>query len=533
MATRALRGGAGGFTILAAFACGSGGAASNGAFDAGPVEPPGPCTVHATADRLCEGDGSPVDAGVTDAPNEASADGGDAATDAATGGLVAPPESENRCLVASDVTIECPSAVSGLSLARGAEGAREVLVAQRGAGGITAQGFLRNDPRAFVQHLHVDSAGGSVVTLDPVPPFEPGVPAGMAVGVLAGAASPSPSLVVHEARDGAGAIRVATLRPGDAPVFGPTLGGVHAPVGSVLSPFASLSGEGFLVLRKDFGDAAPLQLVRGLPGAPRLVETTVSSSAFAVTVDPGGEPAGLFRTTDALKLLEGETFANERWSRSYENGVNLPLFDLAYADQGGTFVPVIVSRQGDTSPTLVQLLRSGQSDPPSATLGESFSTCPRSTYVGVTCDACPVGRTCQAGKDEIGQVRLFTQGARVFATFVATDVRRTLGYEREVSPIGLGCLCVLSERSREEFADSLVVVEIVDQPPPAAPLVVERMRLPIAAARRAGLVLMAHGSDGEIDVAYGPPLASYEAAVTATTGGWTYRLLHLSTKSVP
>ena len=76
-----------------------------------------------------------------------------------------------------------------------------------------------------------------------------------------------------------------------------------------------------------------------------------------------------------------------------------------------------------------------ESSPPAGTvqpygqIGATFSTCSRNTYLGVTCDACPVNKRCETGEDQIRSVRLTEPGVVQAEILVAvadvdiTDVR--------------------------------------------------------------------------------------------------------------
>jgi hypothetical protein len=182
----------------------------------------------------------------------------------------------------------------------------------------------------------------------------------------------------------------------------------------------------------------------------------------------------------------------------------------------------------------VRVVRSADGSEPPAIVGESFSTCPRNTYVGITCDACPVSQSCETGEDDIRSARLFNTKDRLFAIYVATDVRRRMGYSLDKTPsLGVGCVCALTEREKHEYADSLVVVEIIPpSDPKQVPLVVERMRIALAKPHTLGLLSLTPRLDGDVDVLVGDALTGFQGQLT-TFQPSHYRLLRVSTKSIP
>lgn len=544
------------FTVAAVAALGALGALSalaacsgpapggKASFDAAPPEPPGPCVVTRTALVACEAgpeavaDASPIDASADDGeapdggePTDASPPD-DASPDASSVPL-APPASENRCLVTQDVSFACPSYVGSMRIAAGQEGTSDVLIAQRGLAYYANPevAALSNDNRAYVQVVHLDARGNGSVTMNPIEPYAVGMPPSAGIGLLPGAATRNASLVTFSAATKGYAMRAGALVPGAAVVFGAPFD-----IPDDFSPtlFASRSGEGFVAARSRTKPNAPLALVRGLPGAPRSVTTNVPGDELLMaTTDPSGTPAGLVGKPDgsAVRLLEGEAFEKERWS-SGTRGTSAA--DLVYVEEPSGAVPAVLLGGGGNE-TTAHVLRSPAADAPYAVIGKSFSSCPRSTYVGVTCDACPVTKQCETGNDRITAARLFTRAGRLFAVYYSTDVRRRMAYVLDKTIIGIGCVCSLVEREKTEYADSLVVVEIIapaDAKEP--PAVVERMRLPLFKAHAAVNVVLSPRTDGDVDVLLGPFSASYESAVTKLPEQPTpLRMLRLSTKSIP
>jgi hypothetical protein len=231
-------------------------------------------------------------------------------------------------------------------------------------------------------------------------------------------------------------------------------------------------------------------------------------------------------------LLGGDELQEEQWSLPLELSPSGSHYDVAYVERNGVKVPVVLFSTRDGVG-----VRYGNSpkEVPSATLGNSFSTCPRSSYIGITCDACPVDKYCEVGSDSISRARLFTRDNRVFAAFLAGDYRKKMGYARSVVPIiGVGCACTLEERSRSAYADSLVVVEIIDNDAGRAPTVVEWMRVPLYKAGTTGHLAIHPRSDGDVDVTVGARLSTYDAAqLKLPEKPVEYRLLRLSTRLIP
>ena len=504
-------------------------------FDAAPPPPPGPCVLTPTAVAVCEA-GPASDAG--DTSDAEALDGGspvDAALDA-TGPVVAP-ASQNLCLVTQDVTLACPSAVASIGIATGAQGASDVLVTQRGLAYYANPqvAAISNDDRAYLQIVHLDGRGNAAVTMDPVPPYSTKDPAAAGVALLNGAATHEASLLSYSSTDGGAiGVRAGLLVSGVAPALGAAF---EVPPASVIGSFVSRSGEGFLTARPNGGTSdAPLVLVRGLPEAPRSVTTSVPGSQLIIgTTDPTGAPAGLFadRSTNTVRLLEGEGFTKERWSSGSRDGA----IDLVYVEEAAGPVPAVLLGALGSGGATAYFARTATSDGSSyAVLGSSYSTCSRSTYVGVTCDACPVSEECETGNDDLRNARLFTRAGRLFAVYYSTDVRHRMGYSLDKTPIlGLGCVCALHERDTREYADSLVVVEIVaPSDPKNPPTVVEYMRLPLYKARSTGFVQLAPRDDGDVDVLLGPASAGFESALTKLPDTPTpLRVLRISTKSIP
>jgi hypothetical protein len=515
-------------------ACSDGEETPTRLLDAAPPPPPGPCVVTKSAASFCDGGPSSLVVDAGSPPSDAAVDAADPsdagsadASDAQAPGSGAPDLSENRCLITEDTSITCPSHAGGITVGEGKNGSTDILVSQLGLARYASptNASLVNDPNAHVSHVHVERGSAGTVTLDPVPPFDAEKnPAAGSVGILPASGSRDASLVFFQTSGETSAFQTGPLAGGalSAPF------GVPVPVPGQPSFLALPSGEGIWVAQPrgpNGPNGQPLLVVRGLPDAPRLVTTGVAPQFFVTTTSPSGEPAGLFSDGKVVRLLEGETFATEKWSREITRGANTPFFDLAYV--GG--VPAIMSRTGTDGDIDVRFADTAP-EAPSAKLGESFSTCPRASYLGITCDACPVDRSCETGEDQVGSARLFTRGGRLFAAFLATDVRRRMGYARSVIPIiGVGCTCTIEEREKKEFADSLVVVEIVRQPD-ARPTIVEWMRVPLFKARTTGFVSITPRSDGDLDVLVGAGLHRFEEALQKLPEKPTpYRLLRVST----
>jgi hypothetical protein len=528
---------------LAPTACSSPVNGSMTSFDAAPPPLPGPCVVTKTAVAACEAgpailpDAGDLDAGAGDGeapdaePSDASADGG---PPDATGPVV-PPASENRCLVTADIAVACPSVVASVAVTAGKEGASDVLVSQRGLAYYAdpAVAAISNDDRAHLQIVHLDAAGRGSVTMNPIDPYVATAPITGGAGLLSGSATRNASLVAFSATPSVASVRAGVLTSGQPVALGAAF---EVPAMYAPNLFVSPSGEGFLAAKPSGGAKdAPLVLVRGLPDAPRIVTTSVAGQQLIfATTDRAGTPAGLFSTfgSDKVRLLEGEGFTKERWSRGSRDGAAL---DLVYVDEPGGAVPAVLLGGGNSGQVTAHVIRSAEAETPYAVLGSSFSSCPRSTYVGVTCDACPVTKQCETGQDDVRAARLFTRAGRLFAVYYSTDVRRRMAYVLEKTPIiGVGCVCSLVERGKSEFADSLVVVEILAPADPKnPPAVVEYMRLPLYKARTTGSVSLSPRGDGDVDVLFGPAGASFESALTKFPDKPTpVRVLRLSTKSL-
>jgi hypothetical protein len=493
---------------------------SSSTHDAAPSPPPGACTISATVTALCEAGApsAPSDAGTSDAAAD-----GDGSSD--SGVAVAPPESENACLVTSDTSIACPSAVGAIAVAQGKGDALDLLVTQRRVGHYTEQGFFENDHDAYVQYVRLDGHGGGNATLDPIPPYtvpieQPGTAPTLAL--VAGGPSADSTLALVSNENGGTAFRMGSGAPFVVPgSFRPRFAESGAAEGmALLEPTDPTNGA---------PTRAPLVLVRGLPNAPRSIPTALAPNDFVLTTDPSGNPAGLFTTGTSVKLLEGETFTSERWSqdRSTSSASGSGGFDLAYVPTATGAVPAVLLAN------TVWFADSG-GDNGHAVLGSSFSTCSRNTYVGVTCDACPVDQHCETGEDDIRSARLFTQGGKLFAIYLSTDVRRTMGFSLDKTPIiNVGCVCAIHERSKQEFADSIVVVEIVPATQATgAPTVVEHMRLPLFKARTTGFLALSPRTDGDVDVVVGDPLAtSWSSGLTEPPKApAAFRAIRISTK---
>ena len=520
--------------------------------DAAPPPPPGPCVVKWTEKPFCEA-GAPAKAGIVsdaatgaDAGSDGSVDGpGDAAVpDAATVEPTVPDVSSNECLTVRDLTLECPSYVTDIDVGPGSAGATELLVSQAGLAHYASPTdySLVPDRRAHLQRVKIAEDGRSTVTLDPIPPFERkqrGFVPGGAIGLLPGTDTREAALVfVTPTEDAQSELRAGAFDASGAITLGSSLR-IPAGISSRPAVFGAPSGEGFLLAEPRGGEfnaptaGANFVLVRGLPDAPRVVPTMAKSGAyaFAITTDPTGTPAGLFKEGNVLRLREGETLERERWSSPLENGANIPLFDLTYVVENGTATPATLVRQGDNDATLIRFIHQ-DIETRGARLGASYSTCSRNSYLGVTCDACPVHESCEVGEDTIGPARLFTRDGRLFAIFISTDVRRRMGYARSVLPIvNAGCACTLEERAREAFADSLVVVELVPKANKGdVPDVVEHMRIPMFKARTTRFSTFVPRPDGDVDVVVGAQLDDYEIPHTAPPPQPTlFRVLRIST----
>lgn len=521
--------------------------------DAAFPPPPGTCVVMRSPTPFCEA-GVEVDAGDVDAEfveGDGGEDGGEDEWGAPDAGAVdadvelAPPESENRCLVTSDVTIDCSSYVGDVGVVEGRNGATEVLVSQLGHAHYASptNPTLVPDTRAHVQHVHIDADGSSRVTLDPIEPFET-VPrdalGGSRLSAFAATSTRDAQLVLHTSVEE----QTSELRWGALGEGAVTLGAPLAlPVGvrARVSSFTGKAGESFFFAQARGGElvqptAEPLVVVRGLPDEPKIARAGAngvgSMSSFMTTIRPDGVLAGLFHDGKILRLLEGESFDSERWSEEIGFGAPLPFFDLAYVERQEDVLPAVLTRANGVTVRFIYPSGAGAF----VKLGTSFSTCSRSSYIGVTCDACPVDSSCYIGNDSITDAQLFTRDGRLFAVFVATDIRRRMGYARSVIPIiNVGCACTLEQREESAFADSLVVVEIVpkaqiEQPP----TLIERMRVPMSKARTTGFVSFVTRSDGDLDVAVGRGLQRFGTSVREDPEHpYTYRILRLSTRSIP
>lgn len=501
-----------GVSSAAFFACGEDAVpASSPGFDAARV-PPGPCKLVPAPAPLCvPGMDSIPDAS---APADASSPDG--------GGPVIAPESENRCLLTYDRALDCPSVIGPIATGVGPDGGTELVVAQRGVS--------PGDYQAYSDRISIDAAGNGTVTRGVAPPYS--FRSGPTATVLM-AGIPSSSFVLSGEDEAMTSSRV---------LIGPSLApSISVPFAPPFRPsiFTAATGEGFLATRT----TGPVLLLRGLPSAPRLVTTTTTIPNFGITTDPSGEPAGLFQETSTLHLLEGETFARERWSMETRTGGFGATLELAYVTKGGVTSPVFVTRSNDSDELRAFWLHDATKIDGfhllshTAKIGESYSTCPRANYLGVTCDACPVGQQCLAGEDDIVTTRLFTRGERVFVTYVAHDTRKTLAYARHTVPVvGVGCSCVLEEVSRQLSGDSLIVLELLDGGADARPLIVERMRLPLTPLGfvPAELDLSAR-PDGDMDVVIGPGSPIHFGDQTTTPGGpfTPCRVLRISTAAIP
>src|SRR5690606_11831723 len=126
---------------------------------------------------------------------------------------------------------------------------------------------------------------------DPVEPFfANGLPVRAAVGLLEATAD-APARIVHLQQSGedGSALRVGSLEEAGPVAFGAPLElAFRVPPVPVL--FTAPSGEGFFVTQQRGGEyhspTGPLQIVRGLPDAPRRVTTAVTPSSFVTTTDP-------------------------------------------------------------------------------------------------------------------------------------------------------------------------------------------------------------------------------------------------------
>ncbi len=502
--------------------------------DAAPPPPPGACAAARTAQSLCETSASPdrVDAG-GEAPDAGDPDA--AVPDA--GVPLLPPESANLCLVTDDVTITCPSEVSTIATAEGTGDTTHVVLAQVGLGRYASptDPTLVPDEEAHVQHIHVARDGAATVAMDPVIPYNAAEPLPGGSFALVGATDARDAHLLSFTKDGDGAL---TLRMGPLAPSPLTLGAplsVPASVSWRPHVVTGPTGEGMLFAlprsgAPQFAAAGPLVMVRGLPDAPRVVSTSIAprgylaAEGYAATVTKTGTPAVLFHDGATLRLREGDDLATERWSMPLEQGQEA-IYDVAYsADE-----PVVLYRDGGAV-----IARSARAETLATSLGESFSTCPRSSYLGVTCDACPVDQSCHVGRDVISQAKLFTREGRVFAVFLATDERRRMGYARSVVPIiDVGCACTLEERDRQVVGQSLVVVEITPSGL-GSPRVTEWMRVPILEAGARGYTWLYPRRDGNVDVVVGAFPTRHDAALTRyPEGGVAYRVLRLAMGLIP
>lgn len=529
---------AGGLFAIALAACSSNeSTTTERGFDAARPPPPGPCTVSLTAVAACEAGSADIpDAGPIVEVDAASAD---ASTDASLdAGAVEPlpPRSENRCLVTSDIAVACPASIAETHVVAGRGDATELLVSQRGRAYYANPkvASLVNDDNAYLQLVHLAPSGSGSVTMDPIAPYQVTSPTTVGTGIMAGSASTDASfLKFSTSATGGSALQTGTITAGTPVTLGAPF---ETPKVTSLDPFFSVTGEGFLLV-KPFAES--FALLRGLPETPSVVTTTIPSlEVQVVRTDPAGVPAGLFykrdpngSTSGELRLLEGETFGTERWKAGARGGA----IDLAYFTTPTGNIPVmLIGDLGDTLSAVV--LRSNDPLQAYAQVGASFSTCSRATYLGLTCDACPVDEVCETGSDQIRSIRLFTRQNRVFAAYYSTDVRRRKGFSLDKTPIiGVGCVCAVTEREKHEFADSLVVVEIVARAEPtSAPVVVERMRLPLYKARTSGDVTISPRPDGDLDVLFAPPPNGYQNSVTeARKEPAMLRVLRVSTASIP
>ncbi len=511
--------------------CGDGQVEATRLLDAAPPPPPGACAVTRTTAKLCDADAS-SDASSDAASSDASAPDG-------AGTPLAPPESENRCLVTEDITIACPSSVSAIEAVEGKGNVTDVVLAQIGLARFASptNAALAADENAHLQHIRIDANGEGKVVLDPLPPYD------AADTLPEGSFALLPSSATHESRlfsfakKSESAVDLRSGPLGSAPV---TLGApftVAASISSRPRAFASSTGEGFFVGSPRGGapyypPSGPLVLVRGLPDAPRAVTTAVDAQYWFATTDPSGSPVLLYHDGTTLHLREGEDFGAERWSTEVPMSASGFLYDVGWVKRAGADVPVVlyVDRNGAGVRYAQSIEYAGLTK-----LGESFSTCPRSSYLGVTCDACPVDKSCEIGSDAVGHARMFRRGDRLFVVFLATDTRRRMGYARSVVPIvEVGCACTLEERSKTAFADSLVVVEIVPHDDRPSPEIVERMRIPLYKANTTGHVGFHPRSDGDVDVIVGGPLGRYDQTLAKLPEKPVeYRLLRLSTSLVP
>jgi len=469
----------------------------------------------------------PVDAGEV-----GSGDGGGDASGPAV--PIAPPESANLCLVSGDITITCPSRISAVAVADGANDVTDVVLAQVGLGRYASptDPTLVADDHAYVQHLRVGADGVATVGVDPIPPYPAAdiVPGGSFA--LLGASDARDTHLLAFTKNGDGAQTVQSGALASSPV---ALGAPFAVPGSVAwqpHVVTGPDGEGVLFAVPRGGPpyhtpAGPIVVVRGLPEAPRVVTTSVTplhATRFAATVTPAGVPAVLFHDGTTLRLREGDDLANERWSHPLER-VQDELYDVVYSGDQPVVLHRSASAVGVGAPGVVN---SG------ATLGESFSTCPRSTYVGVRCEDCPVDRSCHVGKDVITQAKLFKRGERVFAAFVAVDQRQRMGYARTTTPIlDVGCVCSLERRELQIVGQSLVVVELTPSSEGAS-FVTEWMRVPLAETSRKGYAWFYPRRDGDLDVVFGDYPERLDAALTSyPQAGASYRVMRLATGLIP
>lgn len=536
---------------LAVGACDDGDPETTTLLDAAPPPPPGPCVVRRSPVKLCEAGAPPSepDAGADAAPDadpDASVpEGGAPDAEAPDGGgptgELPPPESENRCLVTEDLTLDCPSNLTAIDVGEEQGGGTDIVLSQLGLGRYASptNASLVADNNAHLQHVRIAANGESSVTLDPLPTYVAGGEeiAGAYSVLGASPANGRPAHLFYFAKQPDGSLAFQSGPLGAGPV---ALGAPTSVPGSAIfrpRPIGAAGGEGFFVTQPRGGPpyhqpTGPLVLVRGLPDAPRVVQTNVVPETWIAAADPSSAPALLYHDGERLHLRGGDDFANELWSWEVERSTSgLASFDLGWLATPDGTKPVVLYRDRDA--VLVRYADDEQEGVAGARVGESFSTCPRSSYLGVTCDECPVSQYCETGSDSISSAKLFSYDGRLFVAFMATDTRKKMGYNRSVIPvIGVGCTCTLEEREKTAIADSLVVVEVV--PHDSAPAIVERMRIPLYKAGTAGHIVFSPRSDGAIDVVASPHFARYETATNKLPEKPVeVRFLRLSTSLIP
>ena len=389
------------------------------------------------------------------------------------------PESENRCLLTYDRALDCPSVIGPIAIGVGPDGGTEFVVAQRG--------ISPGDDRCLLRpHIHRRRRQRTVTRGVAPYPFRSGPHRDRPDG-----GSSSSSFVLSGEDD---AMTSSDCRSDRRWRLDP----VPSRLAFRLSIFTAATG-GIFATRTN----GQVLLLRGLPSAPRLVVTTTTIPNFGITTDPSGEPVGPLSETSTLHLLEGETFARERWSMGTRTGGLLgATLELAYVTSGRRHLPVFITRANESGRARAfcshdATKTTGFPFLHTAKIGESYSTCsaelPRRDLRRM-----PRRRAVPRRRRQHHH-HASSRAASVF-TYVAHDIAEDASPTR-----GTPCpWSALAARacSRRSRGSSLIVPEAFDSGATRGPLIVERMCLPLAPLGfvPAELRSLAARPDGDMDV---------------------------------